>query len=135
MKLTTSNKICISTSKIKNAGRGVFASNTIKAGEVIEKCPIIYIPEDDLSNINGSLLVTYFFYYGKDKNKSAIALGFGSIYNHSDKPNAKYKILSGKKRIDFIALKDISKDEEITINYSRSPKRKAPLWFDTDSKL
>ena len=45
----------------------------------------------------------------------------------SDKLNKeKYK----KKIIDFIAINEIKKDEEITVNYSQgNQKDKSPLWF------
>ena len=164
-KLLTSNKIYISKSRIPNAGRGVFAKRDIKKSEVIEKSPIIEVSPHDMANINGSILLTYFFYYGKNKKQSAIVLGFGSIYNHSYKPNISYKmklhrprsvassrqdrilasspnsslefsqrnaINSKKGFIEFIALCDINKDDELTFNYQGSSKRdsKKPLWFE-----
>jgi len=60
-----------------------------------------------------------------------IALGFGSIYNHTYEPNATYKIKNTEKVIDFVALNDIKKDDEITVNYKYgNPKDKIPLWFE-----
>ena len=130
-KLFASNKIYVGKSKIINAGRGVFAKCDIKKGEIIESCPIIEVSKNDTSNLNESILVTYFFYYGKNKEKLLIALGFGSIYNHSGNPNAKYIISNKEKTIDFIALKNIKKDNEITFNYYNSDrKNKSPLWFE-----
>jgi len=129
----TSDKIYIGKSRIPKAGRGVFAKRDIKKGEIIEKCPLIEVPEHDTSNLKDSILVTYFFYYGQNKERLAIALGFGSIYNHSDKPNAKFKIKQAKKTIDFVALYDIKKDEEITFNYYNCynvKKKNRPLWFE-----
>ena len=112
------------------AGRGIFARVDIKRGETIEQCPVIEIPEHDASNINKSMLVTYIYYLGKNKERLMIALGFGSIYNHSFKPNAKYKERYGGKTIDFIAINEIKKDEEITVNYSQGDQKdKSPLWF------
>ncbi|MEK7168548.1 MAG: SET domain-containing protein-lysine N-methyltransferase [Patescibacteria group bacterium] len=126
-----SNKIYIKRSKILNAGRGVYALSNIKKGEVIERCPIIEVPKHDMANLNESILVTYFFYFGKKKQRLLIALGFGSIYNHSHKPNAIYEIKLTENTINFIALNDIKKDEEITFNYSHgNPKNKNPLWFE-----
>jgi SET domain-containing protein len=130
-KLLTSDKIYISQSKIPKAERGVFARVDIRKGEIIERCPIIVVSKHDTSNLKESILVTYFFYFGKNKEQSAIALGFGSIYDHSYKPNAEYKIKDKEGLIDFIALKNIKKDEEITFNYNHgSPKDKRPLWFN-----
>lgn len=130
-KLFASEKVYINQSKILNAGRGVYARRDIKKDEIIEKCPVIEVPKHDMANLRESILVTYFFYFGKNKERQAVALGFGSIYNHSYKPNARFKIKHTEKSIDFIALNDIKKDEEITVNYKyQNPKNKRPLWFD-----
>ena len=136
MKRLASNKVYISKSIIPNADRGVFASNDIKKGEIIERCPIIEVSKNDTSNLKESILVTYFFYFGKNKEQVAIALGFGSIYNHSYKPNATYKIKRKEKIIDFIATDNIKKNDEITFNYSNCGNlkkgKKNPLWFEAD---
>uniref|UniRef100_A0A6M3MD15 Putative SET domain-containing protein-lysine N-methyltransferase n=1 Tax=viral metagenome TaxID=1070528 RepID=A0A6M3MD15_9ZZZZ len=134
-KLLASDKVYISKSGILDAGRGVYARRDIKKGEMIERCPIIEVSKNDTSNLKESVLVTYFFYFGKNKERLAIVLGFGSIYNHSYKPNATYKMKSREKTIDFIAIDDIKKDDEITFNYSNcsNPKGKEnPLWFEVN---
>jgi hypothetical protein len=129
-KLLPPKKVYIGLSRINHAGRGVFAGSDIKKGEVIERCPVILVPRHDTSNLNESILVTYFFYFGKDKETLVVALGFGSIYNHSYVSNATYKPLIKEKLIEFRAIKDIKKDEEITVNYNfGSPEDKRPLWF------
>ena len=134
-KLFASEKIYVGKSKIPNSGRGVYAKSSINKGEIIENCPIIKVSEHDAAILTESILVTYFFYFGKKKEQLAIALGFGSIYNHSYKPNAKYKINPLEKTIDFIALKDIKKDDEIMVNYNPvSSKNKNPLWFELASQ-
>jgi SET domain-containing protein len=133
-KLLTSDKIYIKESKIPNAGRGVYAKSDIKKNEIIEKCPIIEVPKHDMSNLKESILVTYFFYFGKNRERLVVALGFGSIYNHTYKPNATYKIKYVERTLDFIALNDIKKDDEITVNYNYgNPKDKSPLWFNAVS--
>ncbi|MCL6096467.1 MAG: SET domain-containing protein-lysine N-methyltransferase [Patescibacteria group bacterium] len=130
-KLLASDKIYIRKSKILNAGRGVYARCDIQKDEIIEKCPVIEVPKHDMANLRESFLVTYFFYFGKNKERLAVALGFGSIYNHTHKPNAEYQIKPVEGCIDFIALNDIKKDEEITINYNPGiPKNKSSLWFE-----
>ena len=130
-KLLASDKVYVGQSKIPNAERGVFARCDIRKDEIIEKCPIILVPKYDMSNLNESILVTYFFYFGKSKEHLLIALGFGSIYDHSYEPNATYKIKPTEKTITFIAIKDIKKDQEITVNYNNgNQKDKRPLWFN-----
>lgn len=132
-KLLTSNKVYVGKSGIIDAGRGVYAKCNIKKGEIIERCPMIEVPKHDMSNLKESVLVTYFFYFGKNKERLAIALGFGSIYNHSDKPNTIYKAKPKENLIDFVALEDIKKDSELTFNYrngSGLKGEKRPLWFE-----
>lgn len=120
----------MSESKIQKAGRGVFAAQDIKKDEIIETCPVVIIPKSDVSNLKNSILVNYYFYFGEKKELLAIALGFGSIYNHSYEPNATYKKKSKDKVINFIAIKDVKKNEEITVNYNYgNPDDKTPLWI------
>ncbi len=59
-----------------------------------------------------------------------LALGYGSLYNHSKNPNAKYQISKKEKTITFIATENITKDQEIYFNYKGSSSEKAPLWFE-----
>jgi len=129
-KLLPPSKLYVAQSKIHKAGRGVFASVAIKQGELIERCPVIEIPEHEGPSVNESMLVTYIYYLGKNKERLMLALGFGSIYNHTETPNAEYHERYREKTIDFIALKEIKKDQEITVKYDQgSHKDSHPLWF------
>jgi|SRR3989344_5466030 len=130
-KVVSLGNVYVMQSRIADAGRGVFARRNIKKDEIIEKCPVIEIPKHDMANLRESVLVTYFFFHGKDKEQVLLALGDGSIYNHANKPNAIYKIKDKDMTIDFIALRDIKKDDEITFDYYGSSKNKDPLWFVT----
>jgi SET domain-containing protein len=112
------------------AGRGVFAGEEIKKGEVIEVAPFIEIPQQELENIEESVLVNYVYFFGKQKERMLIALGFGSIYNHTYTPNAKYKINPKKQTIEFIAIDSIKKDQEITVNYIQGNSKNIQLWFE-----
>jgi hypothetical protein len=124
-------KIYIANSKIKGAGRGVFAGENIPKGEIIEICPFVEISEGDPANRLGSHLVTYFFYFGKNKERVALVLGYGSLYNHSANPNAVYIIKPKDGVVIFTATKDIKKDSEITFDYRGSGKNsKISLWFE-----
>lgn len=129
-KIMASDKIYVKKSKINNAGRGVFAKKDIRKGDVIENCPFIEISEDDTKHLGESFLVSYFFYFGKNKARSGIVLGFGSIYNHSDSPNATFDINEKGKLINFIAIHNIKKDSEITFDYNHGNPKESPLWFE-----
>lgn len=129
MKNVIREKIYVKDSGIANAGRGVFAGRKINKGEIVEICPIIELSMDETENLAGSFLVTYLFFYGKKKEKALLALGMGSIYNHSDKAKAKYKIREKERVLEIVAIEEIEADEEITISYV-SEKKDYPLWFE-----
>ncbi|NCN58987.1 SET domain-containing protein-lysine N-methyltransferase [Candidatus Roizmanbacteria bacterium CG22_combo_CG10-13_8_21_14_all_38_20] len=121
-------------SKIKNAGRGVFASQNISKDEVIELCPIILIDEKEVSDLRKTELHNYYFMWGDDKknHKAAICLGFGSLYNHSYAPNALYQKRKDDGTIEFFVIKNIEKDEEISVNYNYgNPQDKSKLWIES----
>lgn len=73
----------------------------------------------------------YYFLKEPEENRAAIALGFGSLYNHSYEPNATYEKQLEEGCIDFRALSDIPADTEITVNYNYgNPDDKKRLWIE-----
>lgn len=107
-------------------GRGIFAIRDIKQGEFIEEAPVIVIPIEEWKLMRKSILSNYVFRWGEDK---ALALGYGSIYNHSYTPNARYLTNIENQSIDFYAREDIQEGEEITVNYNGDPRDQSSLWF------
>lgn len=124
-----SQKIYLSKSTLPSGGRGVFAAKDIVSGELIESCPVISVHKNDVGVLARTILVNYYFSWGKGWEELAICLGFGSLYNHSYTPNAKYVKHVELDTIDFIALYNIKKDEEITVNYNGDPDSKKPIWM------
>ncbi|HOJ50416.1 MAG TPA: SET domain-containing protein [Spirochaetota bacterium] len=106
----------------------MFAIEKIKEGEIIEVAPVLVIDKKESQFIDKTVLYHYYFDWGKEK--IAIALGYGSLYNHSYRPNSYYIKNLDNNEIIFIALKDIEKNEEITINYNGSPNCCDKLWFE-----
>lgn len=115
----------------KLGGRGVFTGALINAGSIIEICPILYLPEEDIKSLQGTIINDYYFEWGKDLEAGALALGYGSIYNHSFEPNANYEVDMTANLLYIHALRKIVSGEEITINYNGDPKDNTPLWFET----
>lgn len=114
--------------KTEKMGRGMFAMRDIKKDEVIEECEIITFSPDDRILIDKTCFYNY--YFGWCDGKGAIALGNGSLYNHSYSPNTRYDKNFDKGIISFIAIKDISADDEITVNYNGDPSNQEKIWFD-----
>lgn len=112
--------------ELPGKGRGVFAQRQIHGGELIERAPVIVVPAGQWEAMDKTILFEYFFAWGEH---SAIALGYGSLYNHSYRPNARYVKLLAEQVIEFYALRDIQPGEEILINYNVDPADDSPLWF------
>ena len=117
------------TKSTKGKGRGVYCGHPILKNEIIEECPLLIIPANELDRLEPTMLVDYFFCFNKAENTKALALGFGSLYNHKRLPNAHYWIDIEAKSITFYALEDIDKDKEICINYGGDPGVDFNEWF------
>ena len=112
-------------------GLGVFTGATIPANSIIEICPILYIPKEDIPSLQNTIINDYYFEWDENLEAGALALGYGSIYNHSFKPNACYDVDMEERTIYIKAHRDIEPGEEIMINYNGDPNDQSPLWFDT----
>ena len=107
-------------------GRGVFTSRPIPAGSVIELAPVIVLSPGDRRRIHDTHLHDYYFLW--DNDGAAIALGYGSLYNHSPTPNAEFTLDYEFAQIRFTALRDLAAGEEIVTDYTSGQER-AELWF------
>jgi uncharacterized protein len=110
-------------------GRGVYTAVPISEGDLIEVCPIIFIPKRELPIIHKTVLHDYYFLWGDDLDQCALALGYGSLYNHELHPNANFILDIENKTIDIEAIKDIAPGEEITLNYHGEPGNEDAVWF------
>jgi len=102
-------------------GRGAFANRDFVEGEVVEQCPVIIL----LRHFESlpPRIKTIAFNWGnlaKTTPSHALALGFGSLYNHDNPAKLHYKADPNDEAIIFIAASAIKKDEELTINYNAS---------------
>lgn len=113
----------------ENRGRGVFTSVNFAVGDIIEICPVIICPPADYEKIHHSSLHDYYFLWGEKYDHIAFALGYGSLYNHSKKPNAAVIMDLGKKTLDIYCIRAIKPGEEILFNYHDHDLVKEKLWF------
>ncbi len=107
-------------------GRGVFALRAFRPGETVERAPVIVIPEEQ-SKSDDPVLDDYFFAWGASLQEAALALGYGSLYNHSSRPNSRFVRRMDQRALHIIACRGISAGEEITILYNHFEE---PIWFE-----
>ncbi|MHC0037091.1 SET domain-containing protein [Pseudoneobacillus sp. C159] len=112
-------------------GQGIFAARPIKKGERFEISPVIIFSKEEWEkHLKETKLYNYVYYWREASDYMAIALGYGSLFNHSYTPNAIFFNNMIEYSIDFYALQDIKAGEEITINYNGDPEDQSPLWFE-----
>lgn len=111
-------------------GQGVFAARDIEAGEVIEICPLLLFPKTELEFVRKTVLDDYYFDWGEEGEWYALALGYGSLYNHSYEPNAEYGMDFEAKTIDFYGIRHIEAGSEIFINYNGESGDQTKVWFE-----
>lgn len=114
---------------IKGKGRGVFCNADILVGEVIEVCPVIIIPTEEFSALCATHLVDYSFYFNKEENTLSLTMGFGSMYNHRQYPNAVYLLNREERQMVFTAHENIKANSEICINYGGEYGIDYSKWF------
>jgi SET domain-containing protein len=120
MKVYPPKKVYVAKSKVH--GWGVFASEVINQGEIIEETPFLnlHIPKGELS----SVLIDYRFNWpqgsGGNWQYQVAAWGYGSLYNHSDDSNASWRSNLENETFEFYATKTIQPNEEIFVYYGGS---------------
>lgn len=108
-------------------GRGVYTALALTAGSTIEICPVIVVPREQVEALHHTLLHDYYFTWPDGNDSIALALGYGSLYNHSSTPNALF-IMDLPRQEMIVACKvDIAAGEEITIDYTGDDE--GSTWF------
>ncbi|HEX7317510.1 MAG TPA: SET domain-containing protein [Pyrinomonadaceae bacterium] len=115
-------------------GRGVFAARAFGAGEAIEECPVLLIKKP--YEVIHKELKNYVFHWPVPEGaaaRQALALGYGSLYNHANPSNMRYETDEEARVLRLVAVRDIARDEELTINYNAdggAPVSEDEWWFE-----
>ena len=99
------------------------------AGAVIERAPVVVVPEAERPLLDDTILHDYYFHWDdgpEHEGRGAVALGLVSLCNHSSRPNAWVQRAPRRRTLDLIALKPIAAGAEITIDYG------CALWFEPE---
>ncbi|CAK0783185.1 hypothetical protein CVIRNUC_006384 [Coccomyxa viridis] len=101
--------------------RGVFAARKIARGELVEAAHCIFISRQEYTNhLRFTTLEHYIFHA---KGDYLLALGVGSLFNHSSRPCLDFRIHREQLVINYIAARNIEEGEELTITYGT-------VWFE-----
>ncbi len=117
----------------KSKGKGAFAKKSISKGTIIDVANVVLITNNDYKKIKKTQLYNYCYIWEDPKLKpafkNAITLSVSQFINHSYTPNLRYLYDYKNKAIEYSAIEDISKGEELTMNYNGLVDDTSPLWF------
>lgn len=113
-------------------GRGVFTSENIEKGTVIEISPVIVMSGEERKLLDQTLLHDYIFEWGDDSKSCCMALGYVPLYNHSYRSNCEYEMDFEENSISVKAVRFIKAGEEIFINYNGDWNNAKRVWFDVE---
>jgi SET domain-containing protein len=112
---------------IEGKGRGVFARREIPKGGLIERAPVLIIPDHHRAFADKTIIFQYVFMWEHHRRdaelctggsgRTAIALGITSLVNHSDRPNAACHRRIEAQEIELRAIRAIEAGDEIVISY------------------
>lgn len=115
--------------KTRKMGRGVFAGQNFKAGDVVEKSHCLVWDDFSDQRIQDSDLKLYTFATSEVKSDpAALALGNGSLFNHSESPNVKYRYDRKSNMVIFTAVTRIKKNQQLFIDYGYDPVQCEAEW-------
>lgn len=107
----------IEVKNTKTMGRGMFATESIKKGTIVNVSEVLIMSHKEVDK--SETLSRYVFHI--NKKHCALALGHGSLFNHSTKPNVEAWIMKrdGRTVLEYKATKAIKKNEQLFINYGK----------------
>lgn len=110
-------------------GRGVFTTEDIDAGMVIEIAPVIVMTGEERKLLDQTTLHDYIFEWGDDSLQCCMALGYVPVYNHSYDSNCEYEMDFEERLIKIRTVRFIKSGEELFINYNGEWNDARPVWF------
>lgn len=117
-------------------GRGVFALRAFAGGEVVEVCPVVLfrMPFERLPEEIKTMVFNWEQLAGT-RNTQALALGYGSLYNHANPASLRYEADGSGLLLRLVAVRDIAAGEELNINYDVAGGEAEPgdeYWFEVN---
>ena len=111
-------------------GRGVYTSENIEAGTIIEIAAVIVMSREERKLLDQTLLHDYIFEWGIKKDQCCMAMGYIPVYNHSYKSNCEYEMDFEEEKISIRTVHFIIAGEELFINYNGDWNDSKLLWFE-----
>jgi SET domain-containing protein len=109
---------------VGSKGRGLFAAKAIPPHTLLHVAPCLPVPAVEYdSHMRYTILEHYLF--NAPGGSKLLALGYGSLLNHSRRPNVDYRVDAARQVITYQSgPRPIERGDELCISYG------SDLWFD-----
>lgn len=100
----------------EHKGRGVRAARAFRSGELIERAPVLPVPDEQWQLLEQTALSDR--YVVLDDERCAIPLGYTVAFmNHSEEPNVEVTRHPEGDYLEVLALRNIPSGEELCFRY------------------
>lgn len=120
---------CLYIEETPAMGKGVFTSENIEVGTVIEISPVIIMSKEERALLDQTRLHDYIFEWGASKEQCCMALGYIAVYNHSYQSNCEYEMDFETGSISIKTVRPVKAGEELFVNYNGNWNDSRPVWF------
>lgn len=121
----------IAIRETESRGRGVFATEALPAGLLLETSPVVVMTGQERTHLDQTKLHDYIFVWGESEDQCCMALGYISLYNHAARANCEYVMDFARQTISIITVRPVAKGAELFINYNGDWNDEKPVWFAT----
>ena len=97
--------------------RGVATARPLKRGEVVDASPTLFFDAAAYRAHVKHTLLDHYVFVDRASGGVLLALGAGSLFNHSRTPNVDFRVDAAAATIVFSAARDVNAGEELTISY------------------
>lgn len=114
------------TSGSVDCGRGLFAARNLAPRELLHEAPCIRVPRAEYDEYCRHTVFEEYLFNAPDGSR-LLALGLGSLFNHSRRPNVDYRLgrLEDNVIRFFVGHRAVQAGEELCIYYGHDEH----LWF------
>ena len=110
-----------------DGGRGLFAARDLAPRELLHEAPCIKVPRAEYDEHCSKTVFEEYLFNAPDGSR-LLALGLGSLFNHSRTPNMDYRLGSADENVIryYVGNCAIKAGEELCIYYGPDEH----LWFE-----
>jgi SET domain len=117
-------------------GRGLYAIRDIEPHTTLHVAPTILVKQSEYDQFMRHTILEHYLFNAPAHGDKLMALGYGSLFNHSDTPNTDYRVVKQFRgaEAEYVILyrsgsRPIKSGEELCIYYGSS------LWFKNDEPI